>query len=82
MLPPFAPWKAPARNRMALLTEEEVTDIILHCRTRADDKVFLERYGRPGMKLTTISDIRLGRSWKWLRRKLMEKTDPHPTGMR
>lgn len=55
------------RDRRAVLTEEQATDVIRHCQQPCDDDFFADRYG---VSRRCISNIRRGRAWKELRVEL------------
>ena len=42
------PWHGCRERHLAKLTHAEATDIILHCKTPADDAVYAARYGLTG----------------------------------
>jgi hypothetical protein len=49
---------------------KRATDIILNCKTMEDDPVFAEKHG---VSVRHVQAIRLGLSWKELRKKLEKK---------
>lgn len=54
-------------TRAAVLTEAQAEEIIRDCRDPARDLEFARRF-RVGR--TTVANIRRGRTWAWLRRRV------------
>ncbi len=53
----------------AVLSESQAEDVIRRCLCPAQDELFAEWYG---VSRACIQNIRLGRTWYWLRLKILD----------